>query len=312
MPRIRPQALALIAAALLTSQSALAVQRTFVASTGSDVNTATNCGFVNPCRSFTAAMAVTDPGGEVVALDAAGYGAVTITKSITLTSNSGFYAGIAASSGSAVTIATAGVKVTLRGLAINGVGASRGVEMSAGARLAIENCVISNFLDEGVQVSTAAEVRVVDTIVRDNGSYGINLSGAARAAVSGAKLQGNYIGLRVVGNGATPTNPTSAAVSDSVASGNNLVGFYVIAPTAGTAASMAVTRSTSAGNVYGFAVDLGSGASTLIISSNLVTDNSTVGLYQNGSNSVIRSQGNNTVERNGANAIGTITPMAGM
>ena len=55
-----------------------------------------------------------DPGGEIVALDAAGYGAVNINKSVTIVANPGFYAGITASSGTAVTINTAAVNVTHR------------------------------------------------------------------------------------------------------------------------------------------------------------------------------------------------------
>src|SRR5450755_1642291 len=121
---VRVHALSALALfATIAAMPAEAVQRVFVSSFGNDANTATNCGFTNPCRGFTAAMTVVDSGGEVVALDAAGYGAVTITKSVTIAANPGFYAGISASSGSAVTIATASVNVTLRGLNINSVGA---------------------------------------------------------------------------------------------------------------------------------------------------------------------------------------------
>src|SRR5258705_10574915 len=111
-------ALALVAA--ITALPALAVQRTFVASFGNDANTATNCGFANPCRGFTAAQTVTDPGGEIVALDAAGYGAITITKSITTPANPGFYAGIALPSGHGLTIPTAPIKAIPAGLTANG------------------------------------------------------------------------------------------------------------------------------------------------------------------------------------------------
>ena len=59
---------------------ALAAQRTFVHSSplGNDANTAFNCSLVAPCRSFNAAISVTDPGGELVILDTAGYGPMTI------------------------------------------------------------------------------------------------------------------------------------------------------------------------------------------------------------------------------------------
>src|SRR5205814_1493939 len=132
-----------------------------------------------------------DPGGEVVALDAAGYAPLTITKSVTITANPGFYAGIAAGSGDAVTIATASVNVILRGLNINGVGATNGIVMTNGASLSIESCVISNFSSgQGVQVNTPASVRISDTLVRGN-SNGIYVSGGATLNVSGVKALGN-------------------------------------------------------------------------------------------------------------------------
>src|SRR5258705_3527456 len=44
--------------AAISALPAHAVQRVFVASYGNDANTATNCGFTNPCRGFTASMTV--------------------------------------------------------------------------------------------------------------------------------------------------------------------------------------------------------------------------------------------------------------
>ena len=62
-----------LASALLSSVSE-AAQRVFVASYGSDSNAAMSCTLAAPCRSFATAMTVVDAKGEVVALDAAGYG----------------------------------------------------------------------------------------------------------------------------------------------------------------------------------------------------------------------------------------------
>ena len=88
---LRPHLLALgftfAIAAGVFSTSAQAVQRTHVsAAFGNDANTATNCTAAAPCRFFQAAMTVTDTNGEVVVLDSGGYGAVTITKSLSLRS----------------------------------------------------------------------------------------------------------------------------------------------------------------------------------------------------------------------------------
>src|SRR6185369_11372319 len=70
---------ALALTAVATDVSAL--PRTFVASFGLDSN---GCSLSSPCRGFTKALAVTDPGGEIVVLDSAGYGAVTIDKSVSI------------------------------------------------------------------------------------------------------------------------------------------------------------------------------------------------------------------------------------
>ena len=92
--------------------------RTYVASNGNDTNTAFSCDLTHPCRLFATAFAQTTTGGEIVAIDAGGYGAVTIDRSVSIIANPGVFAGIgvgpAAVNG--ITIATAGVKVVLRGL----------------------------------------------------------------------------------------------------------------------------------------------------------------------------------------------------
>src|SRR5687768_18418355 len=83
-------ALFVVAFVLVGDASAL-VQRTFVSGLGSDANPCTR---TEPCRTFAAAIAQTQAGGEVVALDTAGYGPVTVTQAISLISPPGVYAGI--------------------------------------------------------------------------------------------------------------------------------------------------------------------------------------------------------------------------
>jgi hypothetical protein len=97
-----------------------------VSPSGADVNTASNCALAAPCRSFGAAIGVTNAGGEIIVLDSAGYGPVAITKSVSIISPPGIYAGVSVLSGQGITINTAGVEVTLRGLTVNGQGGSVG------------------------------------------------------------------------------------------------------------------------------------------------------------------------------------------
>jgi len=293
--------------------------RAFVASFGSDANTATSCGLANPCRNFAAAMSVVNDGGEVVALDAAGYGAVTITKSFTISANAGAYAGVAAATGDAITISGAAVNVTLRGLSINGTGGIHGVVMTNGAILSIENCVISNFSSasggsgpfvaggSGVFVDTPATVRIVASLIRD--SYdGLLLESGATATISRSRFFGNTnVGVHVIGNTASTT--TSAAISDSVFSNPN-VGVFAVAPCAGASALASVIRSTLSNNGIAAAVNTTAGTAVLTLSESLVTGNGNAGLFQSGSG-VLETLGNNTVRQNGPN-IGAITPVSPM
>ena len=123
---------------LLWNGPALAVSRTFVATSGLDSNTATNCGPTTPCRTFNAALSVTSAGGEVVVLESGGYGPapVNITQSVSITAPDGAYAGITVGTGNGITIATAGVSVRLKGLTLNGnTGAgAAGILMTNGGR----------------------------------------------------------------------------------------------------------------------------------------------------------------------------------
>src|SRR2546423_5030398 len=111
-------ALALIALALPASASAQA-SRTWVAGGGDEVNT---CSRTAPCKTFAGAISKTAASGEINCLDPGGFGAVTITKSITITC---YYTegGVLVSGTNAIVVnAAATDKVVLRGLDINGLG----------------------------------------------------------------------------------------------------------------------------------------------------------------------------------------------
>src|SRR5919201_4472490 len=94
--------------------------RTWVSGVGDDANP---CSRTAPCKTFAGAISKTACGGEIDALDPAGYGAVTITKPITIDGGGGQVASILASGVPGVTVSlqnTGGV-VILRNLRINGI-----------------------------------------------------------------------------------------------------------------------------------------------------------------------------------------------
>src|SRR5512147_200857 len=89
--------------------------RTWVSGVGDDANP---CSRTAPCKTFAGAISKTAAGGEISALDPAGFGTVTITKAITLNGN-GTLAGILAAGQSGI-IVNAGVNdvVTIHDLSI--------------------------------------------------------------------------------------------------------------------------------------------------------------------------------------------------
>ena len=147
-----------------------AAQRTFVKSTGVDTlpgPVPNVCSVASPCRTFDAAMLQTLPGGEVIVLDSAGYGAVTISQSVSIIAPPGVYAGITASSGDGVTVNGAGIVVVLQGLTINGLGTgNNGINFIAGDELHVINGSISNFALTGI--TAGGRLFVSDTIIRGN------------------------------------------------------------------------------------------------------------------------------------------------
>ena len=72
-----------VAASILVFASASAnaqATRTWVSGVGDDVNP---CSRTAPCKTFAGALARTARDGEISVLDPGGFGAVTITKSVT-------------------------------------------------------------------------------------------------------------------------------------------------------------------------------------------------------------------------------------
>jgi hypothetical protein len=115
--------------------------RTYVSVNGNDGNTGLGCPATAPCRSFGAALGVTNFYGEIVAVDSGDYPPVTITQSVTIKAAPGVDATIFSQMGDAITISApgAGNIVVLRGLNVNGLnGGFSGIRFTAGGVLNVE------------------------------------------------------------------------------------------------------------------------------------------------------------------------------
>src|SRR5215471_13572561 len=156
---------------ILVPRAAAQAQRTFVSGLGVD---GPACSRIAPCRTFPGAIAQTNPGGEVVVLDSAGYAAFTITQAVTIVAPPGVYAGVSVFSGNGVAInAGASDIVILRGLTINNQGSSgSGIVFNTGGLLHIESCVVNGFSgNDGIWflANSSGILEVKDSIVRGNG-----------------------------------------------------------------------------------------------------------------------------------------------
>src|SRR3982750_954931 len=74
--------------------------RTWVSGVGDDANP---CSRTAPCKTFAGAISKTAAAGEINCLDPGGFGGVTITKSITISSE-GFEAGVLVSGTNAIIV----------------------------------------------------------------------------------------------------------------------------------------------------------------------------------------------------------------
>src|SRR5206468_1189869 len=153
--------------------------RSWVASFGVDTN---DCTRPAPCRTFGRAVTVSNPGAEVVVMDSAGYGPVTIDKAISIIAPPSVHAAIAPPSGDAITIATGiAFPVILRGLYLNGQGGTIGIVQQGNNDLHVERCVINGFSGGGIVFQTAVQPHffINDTTISNNDGHGILWQGGA-------------------------------------------------------------------------------------------------------------------------------------
>jgi hypothetical protein len=220
---------------LLTVSAAAQAQatRTWVSGVGDDANP---CSRTAPCKTFAGAISKTATGGEINVLDPGGFGGVTITKSITISSE-GFEAGVLVSGTNAIIInATTTSAVVLRGLDIEGLGTGLvGIKVLGGlGSLHVEKCTINNFRGtngSGIEVAPTTagttQVFIKDTNVRNNGQNvggGIRINPGAgvtvKASLDNVRLENNVFGLKLEGAGSS-----NASVNHSVAAGNTFAGY---------------------------------------------------------------------------------------
>jgi len=195
-------AAAIIALAFQASPAAAQATRTWISGVGDDVNP---CSRTAPCKTFAGAISKTATGGEINVLDPGGFGAVTITKSITLRSD-GDNGGILVSGTNGIVInAPTNARVVIDGLDLEGLDSGiNGISVLQAREVVVRKTVIRNFATAGINVNAAAQVSVtVDDSALINNGLGVVVQSAS--APSAARIfnsmivSSNTAGVRVSG-----------------------------------------------------------------------------------------------------------------
>jgi hypothetical protein len=291
-------ALALLAAA----PEAAAIGRTFVASFGNDSNP---CSLPLPCRGFTAALALTDPDGEIVALDSAGYGAVTIGKSVSIIVPPGIYAGVSVSSGDGITVVGIGIVVTVQGLTINGQGGMHGVRFVQGSRLNVANCQINGMNGNGVRVEGAGNVVVSQTSIVGSAQEGLFVNAAADVSVVRSRIQSSG------GTGIEMSGGASGNIVHSLVANNGLFGIEALQASAGTTHiainDVSITDNASGTGVYAEASGAGAFARIDVMNSLVTRNFNGVQAFSQGLGTAAIGATSNDIPENANSGVITVT-----
>jgi hypothetical protein len=275
--------------------------RTWVSGKGGDSG---SCSLASPCRTFAYAITQTAAGGEIDVLDPAGYGALTITKAISIVNDGVGEAGVQAGSGADAITINAGTTdaVHLRGLTIEGAKiAANGVTFNTAGSLSVVNCVVRNFTNAGINIRPGAATlffstfNISDTLISDNGVAGVYVipqsGGSPSGEIDRAAIVNNANGLIADGS-YSASSAIKVTVLNSALANNAGAGVAATSTASGAGMTVIVRNSTAANNTYGLeATSYG----VIRVGQTVATGNNTgVGIY----GGTVYSLGDNIVDGN--------------
>jgi hypothetical protein len=290
----------------LSSLAQAQATRTWVSGVGADENP---CSRTAPCKTFAGAISKTADGGEIDALDSAGYGPVTITKGVTI-DGTGTIASILSANTNGVTVndvlaaSGPGTKVVvIRNITIQGAGTGFvGISIHSAKSVNVEGVAISGMgsgTGRGIsdtRTVTGGMLYVQDSDIRNNSGSGVVVipaSGtpALQASLNNVRLErnGGALGTGFVIAGAN----VRGSISHSVVSKSPSFGLQ-----SDLNAKMNVDQCWITYNNAG--VDA-AGGSEMRISNSVVTFNTTTN-----STGGVKSYGNNMLRGNGTDNVPAI------
>ncbi len=160
---------------------------------GDDANP---CSRTAPCKTFAGAISKTNAGGAISVLDPGGYGAVTITKSITIQGSPEVASILATGINGIVVNTAASDTVNLIGLGIEGAGSgTNGIRIVGSGKITVSGCVIDNFTGLGIDAQGSGDVRLMvrDSLITGNAGGGMRVQ--ASGGVYGVFISGTTFDL---------------------------------------------------------------------------------------------------------------------
>ena len=255
--------------------------RTWVSGVGDDVNP---CSRTAPCKTFAGAISKTATNGEISCLDPGGFGAVTITKSISIVCDYTHGSILASATTGVLVNAPANSIVMLRGINIEcAVTGIHGVRIiGTGAVVHINKTQIRGCRGGGSGVtvnpsSGLTDVYIADSYITDNGTTnilgGINVipTGTANVnlTVNRTQIENNTNGVRADSSGTSGF--IRGTVRDSLVGGGTFTGIAAI--TTASVTNLQVDRVSVVNNATGMST---SGAqASLFVRDTVVTANDT-------------------------------------
>jgi hypothetical protein len=258
--------------------------RTWVSGVGDDANP---CSRTAPCKTFAGSISKTAAGGEINCLDQGSFGAVTITKSISLICE-GVVSGVLVSGTNAIVINGTGISVLLSGFDINGIGTGlNGVRFLNGSSLHVRNSTIRGFNGaSGFGISfaptdTAGATLVVDNVTLEN-------NGATSGATGGILIQ------------PAASVPATVLVSNARVTDNNRGGVRIDASAAGSSVKATISDSQITDNQIGLYARSAAGGGTVNVTlvNSVVSGNSSSGILSEDALTTVTAS-NTLVTQNG-------------
>jgi Right handed beta helix region len=211
-------AFALALAALACQSPARAAAVVWVSATGSDSNP---CHMDSPCATFTHAISTTMGASEVECLTPGHFDtALVITSAVTINCPGGVVVG-------GITVSSSSGVVILRGIEIQGLGASAdGLDLTGGA-LVLDGVQINGFSGTGLSIQAAGTVSVTNSQITGN-TNGIDVepsSGTALVSLSHVDVEHNSNSGIFLGGFAA--GESQVHLTDSVVANNGGVGISV-------------------------------------------------------------------------------------